>query len=338
MTRPVGTRVRSQDRIPVARAPVPPLTNGSDPVVDLGILGDASLMAEVIAHLPHAVAVLTDAGTVAAVNAAWLDADAEVDALVGVRVGEDLLSRCHTLPPRQAAVGEHVADGLRRILAGRADRFELQYEIEGPEGSQWSLLTAASLPGGRAILTHTDTTIHHSVQDVLAELAFHDRLTGLPNRSLLLDRIRMALIRAQRSSVFPAVIYLDLDGFKTVNDEHGHDVGDQVLIEVSRRLTSSVREGDTCGRWGGDEFLLVIELTDARAVEGLVERARRAFDAPIEVGDLRLQLGFSIGVVLARGDERVDQLVRRADEAMYEAKRAGDGVRIVHRRREERAG
>ncbi len=288
-------------------------------------------MADSAVHLPHAVAVLAPDGTVRAVNPAWRDADPEIDQLLTARAGDDLLALCANLAPRQSAVGDHVADGLRRVLAGRSQRFELQYEIEGPEGARWSLLMAASLPGRGAILTHTDTTIHHSVQDVLAELAFHDRLTGLPNRSLLLDRIRMALIRAQRSAVFPAVIFLDLDGFKAVNDAHGHDVGDQVLMEVSRRLTSSVREGDTCGRWGGDEFVLVIELTDAGAIEGLVRRAREAFEAPVVVGDLRLQLGFSIGVVLARGDERVDQLLRRADEAMYEAKRSGDGVRIVNR-------
>jgi diguanylate cyclase (GGDEF)-like protein len=101
------------------------------------------------------------------------------------------------------------------------------------------------------------------VQEVLSDLAFHDSLTGLPNRALVLDRLRMAMIRGQRTLFMPAVVFIDLDGFKAINDELGHDAGDAVLQEVGQRLTRTVREHDTCGRWGGDEFVLVVELTHA---------------------------------------------------------------------------
>ncbi len=142
----------------------------------------------------------------------------------------------------------------------------------------------------------------------------------------MLDRIRMALIRAQRLGLRPLIVFTDLDGFKAVNDTHGHEVGDAVLVEAARRLDHAVREVDTCGRWGGDEFVLVVELGAESATEKVIDRLVRAFDAPFVLPDgSEVLVGLSIGATLADGRERVDALVDRADRAMYQAKRERSG-------------
>ena len=288
---------------------------------------DSSTLVAVIEALPHDVALLDTEGRVITTNGRW--SESLDDPIVAWCPGDRVLEHLHAVSDRHRPIAEHVADGLARIIAGRSRRFELQYEIRQNDVPRWFLLAASVLPDGLTVVTHTDTTIHHSVQDVLAEMAFHDTLTGLPNRALVIDRIRMALIRAQRSDIVPAIFFIDLDGFKAVNDVHGHAIGDEVLVEASRRLTSSVRDGDTCGRWGGDEFVLVIELTDVDVIESLVSRTRQAFADPITVDGIEVEVGLSIGVVISRASDDVAELLRLADEAMYQAKRAGHNVRVV---------
>lgn len=284
------------------------------------LLGSPDIESDAFEAIPHDVALLGPGGRLERVNQRWLRSGA--DPLVDLQPGQDFISHLATLAEPVVAIAEHIAEGVQRVIDGRSPRFELQYQIAGPDGARWFLLAAGARSDGGAVLTHTDTTVHHRVQDVLTEMAFHDGLTGLPNRILVVDRLRMALTRSRRNRTSPAIIFIDLDGFKSVNDTYGHSTGDLVLKEVADRLSSVVREGDTCGRWGGDEFVLLIDLSDPSPINGLIVRTQAAFAEPLRVDGHSIAIRLSMGVVVSQPGDSVDDLVRRADRAMYEAKRS----------------
>jgi diguanylate cyclase (GGDEF)-like protein len=300
------------------------------PAIDLRDSSAEAIAMRALDRLPQAVAVVDRSGRLLVSNDRWSDEMAKGRNPLILPTGHDFLAGCADLPGELHAVGEHIVQGLGRVLAERADRFEVQYSTDSDdEGRHWFLFAAAQLDGIGAVVTLQETTDHHRVQEVLADLAFHDGLTGLPNRALVLDRLRMAMIRGQRTQSMPAVVFADLNGFKIINDKYGHDAGDLVLQEVGRRLSSTIREHDTCGRWGGDEFVLVVELTHADAIEGIIERTLAAVSDPITLDAGEVSVGMSVGVAVGHGTSRVDQLLRLADQAMYEAKRSGERVRIA---------
>ena len=169
------------------------------------------------------------------------------------------------------------------------------------------------------------------LQEELRHAAMHDPLTQLPNRTLFLDRTQHALNLAGRNGLWPAVLYIDLDGFKPVNDTHGHQAGDVLLKVFSQRLHESVRTADTAARLGGDEFAVLLHgPIDASGIEQVLARLRTQLGLPIALGgDREAHVGASIGVALAGPDTDIDTLIRRADLAMYTAKRTGKG-RSVH--------
>ncbi|MFZ4535557.1 putative bifunctional diguanylate cyclase/phosphodiesterase [Propionivibrio sp.] len=160
----------------------------------------------------------------------------------------------------------------------------------------------------------------------LEHLAHYDALTMLPNRVLLADRMHQAMAQSLRRKQPLAVAYLDLDGFKAINDQHGHDAGDQLLITVANRMKESLREGDTLTRMGGDEFVAVLlDLADIESSVTTLSRLLAAAAQPVHVGDLVLQVSASLGVTFYPQGEEVeaDLLLRQADQAMYQAKLAG---------------
>lgn len=159
-------------------------------------------------------------------------------------------------------------------------------------------------------------------------MAYYDTLTGLPNRILLADRLNQAMAQHRRNPAQLAICYLDLDGFKQVNDLHGHDVGDELLVSLAQRLGHMLRDGDTLARMSGDEFLILLgELESERDGEAIVRRILEAVDKPFEVAGHRLNVSGSIGVTLFPTDDAsADTLIRHADQAMYQAKNAGKGL------------
>ncbi|WP_394559765.1 diguanylate cyclase domain-containing protein [Aquipseudomonas alcaligenes] len=164
----------------------------------------------------------------------------------------------------------------------------------------------------------------------LQALALQDPLTGIANRNALQQHLEMALRRAQRSGDLLAVMLIDLDGFKPINDQHGHALGDQVLEQVAQRLQSSVRDCDLPARLGGDEFVVVCEeLTGEQDAREMAERILAQIGQPIATPQGEVRVGASIGIALSHGEDSATLLLRQADMAMYQAKAEGrNGVRV----------
>jgi diguanylate cyclase (GGDEF)-like protein/PAS domain S-box-containing protein len=175
----------------------------------------------------------------------------------------------------------------------------------------------------------SDITAIKEHEERLVYLAHYDALTSLPNRRLLADRLQQAMAqtqrRARRHARSLAVLYLDLDGFKGVNDQHGHEIGDQLLVVIAQRMGAVLREGDTLARFGGDEFIAVLmDLEQPRDGEGVITRLLTAVADPVTIGAAELQVSASIGVTFFPQDQAdADQLLRHADQAMYVAKQSG---------------
>ncbi len=161
--------------------------------------------------------------------------------------------------------------------------------------------------------------------EILEHIAHYDALTHLPNRVLLADRMQQAMLQSQRSEQSLAVIFLDLDGFKAVNDQYGHGIGDRLLITLSQRMKAALREGDTLARIGGDEFVVVLtNLKQAKDCEPLLVRLLQAAAEPVQLDEHLVEVSASIGVTLYPQDGvDAEQLLRHADQAMYLAKQAG---------------
>ncbi|MBU0621022.1 MAG: EAL domain-containing protein [Gammaproteobacteria bacterium] len=192
------------------------------------------------------------------------------------------------------------------------------------------LLTITAVSDETGVVTNyvgisSDITLLKQHEKQLEHIAHYDALTNVPNRVLLADRLRQALAHSKREGSLLAVCYLDLDGFKLVNDTMGHEAGDTVLIEVTRRIKETIRGDDTVARLGGDEFAVL--LLGLRAAEECASSLNRLLDAichPIEIEGKLFEVSASIGVALYPGDEAdADALLRHADQAMYSAKQAG---------------
>ncbi len=177
----------------------------------------------------------------------------------------------------------------------------------------------------RSIGTAQDITEQKMTQERIERMAHYDTLTNLPNRALFYDRLRQALSLAKRSEAGLTLLYMDLDGFKQVNDTRGHHAGDLLLIGVAERLTKCVRESDTVSRLGGDEFTIILSgMHKQEYVVGVAQKIIQAISDPFDIEGGSEHVGISIGI--ARYTEEAnneDDLVKQADQAMYQAKLAG---------------
>ena len=163
------------------------------------------------------------------------------------------------------------------------------------------------------------------MQQKYQHLAHHDMLTGLPNRSLFADRLQQTLVQAKRSATHGALIYLDLDKFKPVNDTLGHNIGDLVLMAIAQRLQAAVRESDTVARIGGDEFVVLLPVIETRQDASTVaEKIRLALEQPFEINGHIIKIGCSLGIAVypEHGEDEIS-LMKNADTAMYLAKQNG---------------
>ena len=230
------------------------------------------------------------------------------------------------------AAFERAGRGYQRMPA--SGRFRAQVQMVRKDGRRlWIDLSGTFLPGGDTLWLMVDITAVKEREEQARHLALHDALTGLPNRHLLQERLAFLLRDATRQDSPLAVCYLDLDGFKAVNDERGHDAGDALLRAVAQRLNEQRRGNDVVARIGGDEFVVVFSHLDTPAGEvRAVERLMQCFDTPFTLPDgSEVSLGASVGVALfpAHGHEAT-ALLTRADQAMLAGKRAGKGRWTVH--------
>jgi diguanylate cyclase (GGDEF)-like protein len=190
-------------------------------------------------------------------------------------------------------------------------------------GDMIAAQTLADVTSAYLVNAQARSDLVHSTAHAQAT-ALHDSLTGLPNRLLLLERIRHALLSRRRSGKLVAVLFIDLDGFKKVNDTSGHQVGDDLLVAVSVRLTQMLRPGDTLARLSGDEFVIVCEdLSEVAQVENLAGRLDAAITQPFDLSGIEVQVSASIGIAFAGCGNDAEQLLHNSDVAMYQVKRRG---------------
>ncbi len=181
---------------------------------------------------------------------------------------------------------------------------------------------------GGIVLNCRDISERKAFEEQLTHQAFHDPVTGLANRALFAERVRHAIARTRREHHSVAVVFLDLDDFKTINDSLGHAAGDEVLVEVAKRLATSIRASDTAARFGGDEFALLLEdIEDVQEAADTADRVLEALALPLRVAHKELSLRCSIGISVVSEDAPAgaEELIRDADAAMYRAKRDGKG-------------
>lgn len=227
----------------------------------------------------------------------------------------------------------------RRLMESNQPKLNFEEPQSTPDGKKiWLRTSKVPLHDavGKVIGVlgiYDDITEQKMAEAQIHQLAFYDALTGLPNRRLLLDRLQQAFSVSARNGQHGAVLFLDLDNFKTLNDSKGHDFGDQLLKQVAERLVSCIRDGDTVARLGGDEFVVVLESLSSNAEEAVTqadmvaEKVRAELGLPYQFGDYLHYSTPSIGVVLFRGHlQPLEDVLRFADTAMYQAKQAGRNV------------
>ncbi|MCX8017390.1 MAG: EAL domain-containing protein, partial [Rhodocyclaceae bacterium] len=239
-------------------------------------------------------------------------------------------------PPRLLNSGRHDATFYRQMWHALQESGRWSGEIwnrrkDGSLYLEWLDLAALTDPAG--LVSHylgvfTVITQKKAQEERLNFLALHDPLTGLANRLLLADRGKQAICRADRAERSLAVLFINLDRFKSINDSLGHDIGDEVLVKVAQRLGAVLREDDTLARFGGDEFVCLLPDIADRHDAGLVaNKLLAALDRPIEVAGHHFKIGASIGISAYPSDGRVfDDLIVRADRAMLRAKQAGGNM------------
>ena len=242
------------------------------------------------------------------------------------------------MTPRKFKSGRHDADFYREMWETILRTGVWQGEIwdrrkNGEEYQKW--LTISSVKDENGVVSHYigaqyDITQRKQAEEKINELAFYDQLTGLPNRILMLDRLRQAMTASSRTGSYGALLFIDLDNFKTLNDTLGHDMGDRLLKLVAQRLSASVRAGDTAARLGGDEFVVMLaslsmyERTAAALAEGIGEKIIAVINQAYQLRDTAYHITPSIGATLFRGNQtETDVLLKQADLAMYRSKAAG---------------
>jgi diguanylate cyclase (GGDEF)-like protein len=286
---------------------------------------NAVLVAAVLDALPSPTLLLDADGTVLLTNSGWTGrAEVIDDGRFRVGVGGNYFAMVDSV--RDDGSPRAVIDALRDLSAGRRAQVAADYAVPGPSGTRWFHLQATRVDqAGQIVVTHTDVTGRVRAERASAWQARHDHLTGLPNRAHLHELIDAELQQHLDRSV--AVLFLDVDGFKDVNDSLGHDVGDELLRQLAGRLVGETRAQDTVGRLGGDEFVVLCSDCDTAGAALLAGRFQRTFEKPFDLAGRPTRLSISIGVATAPAG-RVESvpstdLVRDADLAMYAAKAAG---------------
>jgi diguanylate cyclase (GGDEF)-like protein/PAS domain S-box-containing protein len=222
------------------------------------------------------------------------------------------------------------ADLFAAMVRGETDGYVVEKRYQRADGSyMWVRVNATGVRNADGVTLYCivqveDITERKKIEQRLSYEATHDALTGLPLRTLLLDHLELALAGAKRRDTSVAVLFIDLDRFKHVNDSLGHTAGDELLAIVAQRIRDAVRHVDTPGRFGGDEFVVVCpDLSDVRDVVAIAERIRQLLETPVEIRGVQVFVGASIGIAVADRGTDAATLLRQADTAAYRAKERG---------------
>jgi len=243
----------------------------------------------------------------------------------------------HPVDLSHADTRDALVQALQDAARRGADPTRFRHRMRHRNGSyRWFETALTPIRDSAGVVTQLqssgrDITEQRETEQSLIKQAFHDELTGLPNKALLIDRVEQAFAVSRRSGEPIAVLFIDLDGFKTINDTLGHQAGDTALSKVAERLSAIVRPGDTLARIGGDEFVMLCAGTDgARGATAVARRILGAFDQPFVLAGHPVALGTSIGIATSMGADNPRLLLDNADTAMYEAKHSGRGRFAIH--------
>lgn len=225
-----------------------------------------------------------------------------------------------------------VLQNIEQCLSKKTDSYRVEFRLRCQDKSwKWILSRAVVVAwdndgvANRMVGTHTDISQRKLSEEIIWKQANYDTLTGLPNRRMFFDRLQKEIKRSARARQSFALMFIDLDGFKLVNDNYGHDVGDKLLIEVSHRINECIRESDTVARLGGDEFTtLIINLANGLDAVNIAEKILNVLNQPFTIGEHKVHLSASIGISIYPEHSTIaDVLVSKADSAMYVAKDKG---------------
>jgi diguanylate cyclase (GGDEF)-like protein len=280
--------------------------------------------------LAEHIAVIDEKGTIIVVNDAWRKfAEGNGVAASTVSEGSNYLAACDRAAQTGDMVAGTIAALIRDVAKGTRATAEIEYPCHSPTEERWFHLKISRFRDDgpvRVVIAHENITARHKSDQRIEYLATHDALTGLPNRRLFQDRAQQAFEHCQRAKLGAAILFIDLDNFKFVNDAYGHAIGDEVLVYIARLLAGMVRSGDTISRFGGDE--LVVLLTDLRNpamnANKIVRAMIQKLESPLLIDGREITVTASIGISIFPDDaQNLEELLRNADAAMYRAKAVG---------------
>ena len=296
----------------------------------------------VIDALASHICVVDQTAMIVAVNRAWKNfasdnppASRGTPVSRGTGVGTHYLNVCRNASGPGSEEADRFGDGIERVLSGRADHFELEYPCHSPTENRWFLgsVTPLGLPNGGAVISHIAITDRKVLETELLRQAETDVVTGLPNRRYFLKAAALEIARVKRFGSAAATMMIDLDHFKSVNDTHGHQAGDDVLRQFAQTCLGRLREIDIFARIGGEEFIALLPGTDEAAAVGVAEKLRLAVkETPTEnaANGMPIHVTASFGVTAVRAeDSGIAASIARADKALFDAKRTGRD-RVMH--------
>lgn len=289
------------------------------------VLPNVSLT-EALDAMPQQIAILGKDAIITHANRAWMRFTDSCTPLYA-KLGTDYLNVCKdahdTLRSAEEVQPDHIYRGLYNVLEGVSDQFTLEYSCLTDLDERWFVMHIRPLHAGGAVVSHTDITSRRRYELEMERVAYTDALTDLPNRRAFFERAKQTIASAKRHARELHLLYIDLDGFKQVNDTLGHDAGDTLLVEVAARFKSQMRESDLLARLGGDEFACLLEVFHDDDIAQVAARYAACLDLPFRIAGEEVCVRASIGVArFPQEGSALQTLLKGADSKMYENKRS----------------